>query len=326
MATLVTGATGFIGNHLARRLLARGETVRVLARNPDKARALRELGAEVFKGDLLDPATLVQPLAGSVRVYHVAAQMLAEGISRNGYERSNVEATQNLVDAALAAGSVRRFVHTSSAGVYGKLTAPVDEDGKVSPSSAYRQSKARAEDVCQNAIKSRGLPAVIARISPVIGAGSNNYLGLARGIASGSFRLIGDGRNYDHITPVEDLVEGLILCGETPAINARTYILAGDTRATTRDIVDWFAEALEVSPPAPGGLPRWPYAAYTQLCESAFHLTGRDLPFHYRYAFFLANKTLINARAKRELGFAPTVDLKDAIRQAVVQYRSEGLV
>lgn len=326
MVTLVTGATGFIGSYLARRLIERGETLRILARNSDKAESLRALGAEVVQGNLLDPASLTPALAGCERVYHVAAQMLAEGVAPTAYERGNVEATRNLVDAALAAGSVRRLVHTSSAGVYGRLTTPVDENSPPSPSSVYRLSKVRGEEICRDAAERRGLPTVIARISPVIGAGSKNYLGLARSISGGSFRLIGNGQNNDHITPVEDLVEGLILCGETPGIDGQTYIIAGDTRATTRDIVNWFAEALEVPHPPSGGIPRWPYAAYTRLCELVFQITGRDLPFHYRYAFFLANKTLINTRAKRELGFAPSADLKNAIQRAVIQYRCEGLI
>lgn len=324
MVILVTGATGFVGGYLTRRLLDQGHKPRLLVRNPDKAEAFRQAGAEVVKGDLLDAASVARAMQGCDTVYHVAAQMLKEGLPRAHYVRANVDTTRNMVDAAVAAG-VKRFVHVSTAGVYGRLKKPVDETSSLSPSSAYRETKALSEQICLEAHAKSGFPVVIARLSPVIGPHSNNFLGLSRALSKGQFRAIGDGSNLDHITPVTDIAKGINLCGEVPDIEGNIYLIAGDTVSTTHEILKRFTEALGAPAPV-GALPNWPYRAYTRLSETLYKAFRVELPFVYRYAFFLANKSLLNGKAKRDLGFYPTAPLPEAIAEAVAYYRQAGLL
>lgn len=324
MVTLVTGATGFVGRHLARRLMARGDKVRLIVRDASRAEEFARAGAEIVIGDLLDPAIAARAALGCDTVCHIAAQMLKPGISRQQYMRANVDATRNLTEAATAAG-VSRFVMASTAGVYGRLKTPVDETSPLSLSSAYRESKGMAEDVCRQAHRAAGLPVVIARLSPMIGAGSTSYVGLAKSLQKGGFRAVGTGRNLDHITPIEDIVEGLVACIDTSGIEGRTYLLAGDTAAPTGEIIGMFVEALGAPQPV-GHLPALPYRLYTVLCEKVYSLFKIDLPGSYRYAFFLANKTLCTGKAKSELGFAPRGSLKEAVQAAVAGYRRDGLV
>ena len=324
MVTLVTGATGFVGGHLARRLIARGDKVRLVVRDASRAEEFARAGAEIVVGDLLDAAIVGHAIAGCDTVCHIAAQMLKPGVPRKQYMRANVEATRNLVEAATAAG-VSRFVMASTAGVYGRLKTPVDETSPLSLSSAYRESKGMAEDVCRNAHRTAGLPVVIARLSPMIGAGSTSYVGLPRSLQKGGSRAVGTGRNLDHITPIEDIVEGLIGCIDTPSIEGRTYLLAGDTAAPTGEIIGMFVEALGAPQPV-GHLPDIPYHLYTVFCEKVYAWFKVDLPGSYRYAFFLANKTLRTGKAKAELGFAPSGSLREAVHAAVASYRRDGLV
>jgi hypothetical protein len=110
---LVTGATGFVGWHVARALLDRGQAVRVLARNPS---ALRELeGGEAVQGDLRDPASLQRAVAGCSTVYHVAADYRLWTSDPQEMHRSNVDGTRAMLDGARRAG-VERFVYTSTVG------------------------------------------------------------------------------------------------------------------------------------------------------------------------------------------------------------------
>ena len=103
--TLVTGATGFLGWHVARCLLERGDSVRVLARDPARMRELE--GAEGFKGDLRDPASLARAVEGCGVVYHVAADYRLWARDPDEMYRSNVEGTRHLLSAAKQAGVER---------------------------------------------------------------------------------------------------------------------------------------------------------------------------------------------------------------------------
>ena len=115
MTTLVTGATGFLGSHIARQLAGRGERVRVLARASSDARALAGLRLERVEGDLRDPASLARALDGVRRVFHVAADYRLWARHPQEIYESNVTGTRNLLEAARRAG-VERFIYTSTVG------------------------------------------------------------------------------------------------------------------------------------------------------------------------------------------------------------------
>src|SRR5215470_4241831 len=114
---LLTGATGFLGSHLARRLAAEGRTIRALVRPGTDLKRIPGEVAEVVWGGFDEPEALARATAGVDIVFHAAARVAAGG-SRAQFHADNVVATEALLAAALAAG-VRRFVHVSSAGIYG---------------------------------------------------------------------------------------------------------------------------------------------------------------------------------------------------------------
>ncbi len=113
MTTLVTGATGFLGSHVASQLLARGESVRVLARPTSDLRALAGLAVERVTGDLRDPNSLAAALEGVSCVFHVAADYRLWARHPQEIYESNVTGTRNLLEAARVAG-VKRFIYTST--------------------------------------------------------------------------------------------------------------------------------------------------------------------------------------------------------------------
>ena len=113
MTTLVTGASGFLGSHMAQQLLTRSEAVQILLRSSSQIRAIEDLPVERVIGDLRAPSSLDRAMAGVGRVFHVAADYrLWARDSRDIYE-SNVTGTKNLLDAARRAG-VRQFIYTST--------------------------------------------------------------------------------------------------------------------------------------------------------------------------------------------------------------------
>jgi dihydroflavonol-4-reductase len=147
--TLLTGATGFIGGHLAKRLVASGEKIRCLVTKTSNVEQLKKLEVELVFGDLLDNDSLINSLNDVEVVYHLAAQtrphrvISTEGGFRDSYRKTNVEGTANLVDASVAKG-VRKFVYFSSIAAAG-IGEDLTEDMPCRPNSEYGLSKKLAE-------------------------------------------------------------------------------------------------------------------------------------------------------------------------------------
>ncbi|HEX2436825.1 MAG TPA: NAD-dependent epimerase/dehydratase family protein, partial [Methylomirabilota bacterium] len=172
MDALVTGGTGFIGANIARELVARGATVRVLARRGGDRRALEGVSVEIADGDILDAASVRRAVQGVQAVYHVAADYRLWTPDPASLYRTNVDGTRTVLEAAGEAG-VRRIVHTSSVGALGIPAdgSPGTEDTPVTLEDMvgdYKRSKFLSEQVAVELAR-RGLPVVIVNPSAPIG-------------------------------------------------------------------------------------------------------------------------------------------------------------
>jgi len=325
MKVLVTGATGFVGSHLTKSLVEDEIDVRAFVRPTSDVTQLESLGVEIVRGDLLDPDSAARAVDGCQRVYHMAAQMLADGVSRRQYFSINADGTRNIVRACSKI-DLDRMVYASSAGVYGVIERPpVNEDSKLNLSSAYRESKWLGEQAVHQELTEKGLPAVIARLPGLMGPGSMNWLGLARAIGTDRFRIIGKGDNHDHVANVSDVVDGLRLCGETPGIDGQCYLIASKDAVTVNQIVEIIARELGVKTPQTH-LPIALYRIFNGLGEVVYKTFGVELPGIHRYAIFLANKILDISKAERDLGFKPKVSFDEGMRQSIDWYRETKLI
>jgi dihydroflavonol-4-reductase len=165
--SLVTGATGFLGWHVARQLLDRGDRVRVLVRDPNRLRECE--GADVAQGDLRDQDSLERAVAGCGVLYHVAADYRLWAKNPDDLYRSNVDGTRNVLDAAATAG-VERVVYTSTVGCIGVPSAGIGDESlpvlEEQMQGAYKRSKFLAERV---ALERRGMPVVVVNPTAPIG-------------------------------------------------------------------------------------------------------------------------------------------------------------
>ena len=171
--TLVTGATGFIGSHVARLLLRRGDMVRILARNSSRKSNIETFGCEVVIGDLNDLNSMLRCVQGCGRVYHVAADYRLWTKNPREIYDSNVGGTRNLLSACCEAG-VSKVIYTSSVGTIGMRHdgVPADEASPVGLDDMighYKRSKFMAEQVAFEFAKS-GLPVII--VNPTTPVGS----------------------------------------------------------------------------------------------------------------------------------------------------------
>ncbi len=320
--TLVTGATGFVGWHVARALLKRGDSVRALARDPAKLRELPEV--QGVQGDLRDPASLQRAVEGCRVVFHVAADYRLWTRQPQEMYRSNVEGTRAMLAAAQRAG-VERFVYTSTVGCIGvppggigDETVPAHLDEMQGP---YKRSKFLAEQVALEFAES-GFPVVI--VNPTAPVGDHDFKPTPTGkivvdFARGAIPAFVDtGLN---VVDVRDVACGHLAACERGRPGER-YIL-GSENLTLQQILETLAGILERKAPTV----QIPYAvAYAAgVATTAWaEVTGKE-PRAPLDAVRMSRKKMWvrHDKAARELGYAPGPAL-DALRRAVQWFQENG--
>ena len=324
MRVLVTGAAGFTGGHLVRSLVRRGYQVRGFVRQASQAGELQAAGVEPAIGRLEDRAALARAVKQIDVVYHIAAVYRQAGIPASAYRAVNAIAVGELIDAAAAAG-VARVVHCSTVGVHGDVEhPPANEDAPLRPGDIYQQTKLEGEQIARETARRTKLAVTIARPSGIYGPGDRRLLKLFRGVARRRFPVLGSGNIFYHLTYIDDLVEGLRLCGEAPAAANRTYILAGGEVTTLNDLIALIASEARVAPPRLR-LPVWPFWLAGAACEAVCVPFGIEPPIYRRRVdFYTKSRAFDITRARHEIGYAPQVDLRDGIRRTLAWYRERG--
>jgi dihydroflavonol-4-reductase len=320
--TLVTGATGFVGWHVARRLLERGESVRALVRDPAR---LRELdGIAPVQGDLRDPESLARAVAGCGVVYHVAADYRLWARDPQEMYRSNVEGTRNLLSAARRTG-VERVVYTSTVGAIGIPKDGIGDEqspvGIEDMQGPYKRSKFLAEKVALE-FAGVGFPVVI--VNPTAPVGDHDFKPTPTGKMLVDFvrgampAFLDTGLN---VVDVRDVAEGHLAACDRGKVGER-YIL-GAENLTLEKIFGLLAKA--IGKPAPKI--RIPYAvAYAAgVVSTAWAgVTGKE-PLAPLDGVKMARKKMWvrHDKAARELGYAPG-PAAGALERAVQWFRANG--
>jgi dihydroflavonol-4-reductase len=326
MKALITGATGFVGSALARRLIANGFALRALVRKSSDMRNLAGLECELAFGDLNDTASLKPALAGCDALFHVAADYRLWVPKPDEIYRTNVDATATLMRAALDA-HVGRVVYTSSVATLG-LTAdatPADED---TPSALdgmighYKRSKYLAEAAVMKLVREAGLQAVI--VNPAAPVGPRDARPTPTGklivdAARGKMPAYVDtGLNVVH---VDDVAEGHLLAYRRGKVGER-YILGGEN-LSLREILAEVARLVGRRPPRLR-LPHNLILPIAYGAELVARLTGREPPVTVD-GVRLAKKFMYfsSGKAERDLGyrFRPA---QSAIADAVAWFKANG--
>jgi nucleoside-diphosphate-sugar epimerase len=316
----VTGGTGFVGTHLVRRLLDRGDTVTCLVRDVAKARNLGWTAVRLVPGDLDNRDALRQGCVGADIVYHVAGRISARNLSE--FLAANRDGTAHVLEAATQGGA-RRFVYVSSLAAAGPTVpgAPIDETRTPAPVTDYGRSKLAGEELVRGA----KLPWTVVRPPVVYGERDRETFKIFQLAQYRLGLLIGDGTQELSVIYVGDLATALIAAGTTTSGAGRVYFAAHPQSTTSRGLVEAIGRALGTKPwilPIPGPLARG--ALWT--IGSLAHLAGRATVLSADKANeFLAPAWTCRADAlARDSGWRATVDLDSGVQRAASWYRTEG--
>jgi nucleoside-diphosphate-sugar epimerase len=323
--SLVTGATGFTGAAVCRRLLTEGERVVAFVRSRERAADLARAGVDCRVVDIRSPREVAAAFTGIDVVYHIAAAFRTEHADRDEFRLVNVEATRNLLDAAGRDG-VRRFVHCSTVGVQGEITSPpADESAPFNPGDHYQQTKLDGELLARERFAA-GLPGAVVRPVGIYGPGDRRFLKIFRPVDRGVFVMIGSGRTLYHMTYIDDLVEGILLAARRDAALGEVFTIAGPRYTTIRELVDAVADALGRRRPR-WRVPFLPVWVAAVACERACRVVGVAPPLYpRRVEFFHKDRAFSIEKARRLLGYEPRVDLREGLAATAASYRQQGWI
>ncbi|MEJ2110228.1 MAG: NAD-dependent epimerase/dehydratase family protein [Acidobacteriota bacterium] len=323
--TLVTGATGFIGSHVVRQLLLRGDRVRIFARNSSRKSNIESFGCQIVIGDLKDPISLLRCVQGCRRVYHVAADYRLWARNPQDIYDNNVGGTRNLLSACCEAG-VEKVIYTSTVGAIGmrKDGLPADEGTPVSLDDMighYKRSKFIAEQVAKEFAAS-GLPVVIVNPTTPIGSGDIKPTPTGRIILeflrNRMPAYVDTGLN---LVGVADVAKGHLMAEEKGRIGER-YILGGENWSL-EEILETLARICGKRMPRVR-IP-WIVALIAGYLDNFFmgSVLRREPNIPLEGVRMARHKMYISCeKARRELGYNPK-PAEEALREAVDYFRLE---
>lgn len=325
MRIAVTGATGFIGSHLAEHLVAAGHEVTVLARSPERLAMLRHLPLRVVHGDLERDEALRALTAGQEAVVHAAG--ITRAVARADFLRVNVDGSVRLLEAALAhAPGLRRFVYLSSLSAMGPSRdgRPLDEDAPQRPISAYGTSKSLAERAL--ARFADRVPITFIRPPWAYGPRDRETVAYFR-LASRGLRPVVSPKKRVSMVHVANLVQGIRLAAESPHPGVRAYFFTDGEDWTIEQVTRMMADAsgrrtVRVPVPIPA------VALIAAANELAAAVTRRPALVGWRILGEAAHRCWLvsDRRAREELGYRPAIGTERGIAETAAWYRTEGWV
>ena len=313
---LVTGATGFIGRHLARRLVRERQRVRVLCRPGSEGRLPAEIvgAAEIALGDLRDRESLLRACAGAARIFHCAGHVSDWGPEETFFAM-NVQGTRWLLEAAQAA-SVERVVHLSSIAAFG-TPAPEyfdDQSGYGKGKDAYSRTKAEGEKIAFE-FHEAGLPVTVLRPAVVYGPEGAWLEEPLRMIEKDRMFLLGGGSGTCHPCYIENLVDAMLLAADHPRAAGQGYIVGDGESISFREYFDAVA-SIAGKGPVRRSVPLPAARAIAIACEAGARLrssTRRPLLTHTAIGMVTTRSRMSIEKIRAELGWRPRYTFATAV-------------
>lgn len=325
MICLITGGNGFIGSHLAERLVKDGHHVRVLVQHGTSLKNISGIPAQVFLGDILIPSSILPAIRGCDVVFHLAALVSDWGDKRRFIE-VNANGTRNVLDMAVRT-NVRRFVFISSLAVHrfvgikdGNEDLPRDNINM-----PYGLSKIIAEDLVMEAYSKGHIESVIIRpgVFPFGPRDRTSFLPLVLSLSK--YAHVGGGTAHFCTAYAENLAYGIVLAGQSPNASGRTYVIADGQRITWREFIDKICEMLN-HPKITRNIPRRLAQVMGFVYEKFYGFANLHTPpliTQYRISLVSRDCYFGISRAQKELGYYPPISVEEGLRRTIEWCKTE---
>ena len=336
MKILVTGASGFIGSHLAERLVKEGHDVRVLVRgeNPNKLPKnrrdsldlLNKLDLKIVKGDFLDKESLVNALKGVEVVFHLGAIARPMAIPKKLYFDVNEKGTRNLFEA-INEKKIKKIVMMSSVSAVGtaRKGVPLNEESERLPVDVYGESKLAQEKVAEEFIKEKSLPIVMLRPPMVFGPRDVEMLRLFKAVDKRFFPLSSENKCLEFLY-VENLVEACFLAWKKGKTGEKYHITNGE-HYSINQVINSISRA-ENKSLLPLKFPRFFFVAIGHIVETISKIINIHPPFQHNTIDWMTGKLWYGdpSKAMKELGYKPIVSLDEGTKRTFEYYKRSGFL
>jgi nucleoside-diphosphate-sugar epimerase len=322
MRVTVTGGTGFLGSYLVRDLLAKGVSVRVLARPSPRADSLAAAGVEIAQGDLRDQDSIARAVKGSDIVYHLAAKV--GSAPRDAYFETNVQGTERLLNAC-AQNGVGQLVYASSLAVYGPMPegTRIDEDtpfdDKPQLRDPYSEAKIAADRLVSSFAQKTGLPTVILREGIIFGPGRQLPAGLFAFRMGSTDVVFGKPTSRFPLNYVENLIDAMQVAAASGK-GLREYNLLDDDALTLDRYHQLKRAADHSSTRFVSGWPLYAASPFAELLRPVIPMGDMRLSRH-QLERALQDRWYDTSKMRRETGWQPRIALEQAIQRTLTQGR-----
>jgi len=322
---LVTGATGFTGIVLTRKLVEAGLKVSAVARASSNLDPLKNLDIQWFRGDVFDENVMEEAVAGQEYVFHAAAAFREAKSTEQDYWNVHVKSTQIIAREALKNPEFKRYIHISTIGVHGHIAnPPATEEYPFSPGDGYQRTKLEAEEWLNDFAPEKKLPYTIVRPAAIYGPGDRRLLKLFKMALKPVFLLLGKGKCMYHLVHVDDLTNTFIIAATHPDALGATFISGADEPIAIADIArivaGHFGRKVKIL-----RLPIGPFFLLADICEAVCKPFKIEPPiYRRRVAFYSKDRHFDVSKMKNVLGYSPQHSNRDGIIETADWYVAQG--
>ncbi len=318
MRNLVTGATGFIGSHIAERLISEGEEAVALVRKTSKTGFLESIGVKLVYGDINDIGSVRNAMDSVGAVYHSAA-LVDEWISPEEAYKVNVEGTKNLLECARNS-KVKRFVFISSLAVLGMRDhygtgpdAPYHKTG-----DSYIDAKIDSEQLVMDYYKRHGLPVTVVRPGFVFGPRDNKLIPrISERLSKEQFMFVGTGKNKINLVYIDNLIDAIISAAKNDKAIGQQYNVTNDSGMTLEDFIFKLVDIWKFERPKKH-IPKFLAYLVCGMLTGWARLTKAEEPPYItktRIKLLSLNLDFDISKTKNDLGYTSRVSIEEGLKR-----------
>ncbi len=322
---LITGATGFTGIVLTKKLVEAGLKVSCVARKTSNIEPLKDLPITWYRGEVFDERVLSEAMRGQHYVFHVAAAFREAKSTDQDYWNVHVKSTQIICKNILKNPDFKRFVHISTFGVHGHIARPpATEEYPFGPGDSYQRTKLDAELWLNEFAKKHNIDYTIIRPASIYGPGDRRLLKLFKMATKPVFPLLGSGKCMIHLVHVDDLTNTFIIAATHPKARGETFVCGGVKEIPVADIAKIIAGHFNIKTRIIR-LPITPFFILAYLCELICKPFKLEPPlFRRRVAFYSKDRHFDVTKMRTVLGYEPKYSNEEGLIQTADWYVEQG--